>query len=79
MSVVGGSDGSAHPTATILYHCVCGSLVPVSVEVGGECGSCGRRYSPEAARLAGSETIRMPIDLSQSIDLNRPFNLEKSR
>ena len=71
MSFVGGSNGPANPTATVPYHCVCGTAVSLSLETGGQCESCGRYYSAETARLAASETVRLPIDLNQSIDLEK--------
>lgn len=71
MRSVGGRDDLTQATATVPCHCVCGTSVFVSLETGGQCESCGRRYTPEAARLAASETVHMPIGLDRSIDLEK--------
>jgi len=76
MNSFGGRDDSPNTTTTVPYHCVCGTAVLVSVESGGQCETCGRRYSPEAARLAASETVHMPIDFDQSIDLEHPSEVD---
>lgn len=65
MTPAAGRDGTtkaipAEAGYSVAYHCVCGATAELDVRSGGRCQSCGRRYSAEVARVACSETIRMP-------------------
>lgn len=59
MTPAAAQDEKSQP-ARVSYHCVCGATAELDVRTGGRCAECGRRYSAEVARVAGSETIRMP-------------------
>ena len=52
---------------SIPYHCVCGETVALSPSEGGQCGVCGRRYSARVAKLAATETIRMPLPTEEEL------------
>ena len=55
------AENSSPVPASIPYHCVCGDIVPLCPSDGGQCAACGRRYSARVARIAATETIRMPL------------------
>jgi len=59
-------DAPARPAVS--YHCVCGESVELDVRTGGRCDCCGRRYAAEVARVAASETIRMPSPFEEPIE-----------
>lgn len=52
----------------VSYHCVCGESVELDLRAGGRCACCGRRYAAEVARVAASETIRMPSPFEVPIE-----------
>lgn len=55
---------------SVSYRCVCGEEVSLDLHSGGQCGACRRRYSPEVARLAATETIQMPRALEEAIEID---------